>query len=82
MNSQEASTSWGSSLLKMQTDGPWLIIRGCSGSNWGTGRTAVSKETISEGSMSTSGASVPIQVEPAVESTANRHWPAFRKLAG
>ena len=32
--------------------------------------------------MSTSGASLPIQVEPAVESTAKMHCPAFKKLAG
>ena len=32
--------------------------------------------------MSTSGASLPIQVAPAVESTAKMHWPALRKFAG
>ena len=30
--------------------------------------------------MSTRGASLPIQVEPAVESMAKTHWPAFKKV--
>ena len=45
-------------------------------------RTTVSNRTILSGAMSHSGASVPIQVEPAVESMAKMHWPAFRKFAG
>ena len=82
MNSQEASTSWESSLLKIQMEGPWEIIWGFSGSNWGMGMATVSKSTKASGLMSESGALAPIQVEPAVESMAKIHWPALRKLAG
>ena len=45
-------------------------------------RTAVRKGTTLSALMSISGASEPIHVEPAVESMANTHWPALRKLAG
>ena len=82
MKSQEASTSWGSRLLNTQTEGPWEIICGCPGSNWGMGMTTVSNSTNLSGLMSESGAKEPIQVAPAVESTAKTHWPALRKLAG
>ena len=40
---------------------------------YGMMRTAVSKSTILSASMSISGASEPIQVEPAVESMAKMH---------
>ena len=44
--------------------------------------TSISKSTSLSSLMSISGALGPIQVAPAVESTAKMHCPAFRKLAG
>ena len=82
INSQEASTSCGSSLLKMHMEGPWEIMRGFSVSNCGTVMTTVSNSTREFSGISSSGALEPIQVAPAVESTAKMHWPALRKLAG
>jgi len=44
--------------------------------------TFVSKSTSLSSAISTSGASLPIHVAPAVESIANMHCPAFKKFAG
>ena len=44
--------------------------------------TTVSNCTSLSSLISSKGASEPIQVAPAVESTAKMHWPALRKLAG
>ena len=50
--------------------------------DWGISITSISKSTKASSAISTRGASLPIQVAPAVESMAKTHWPAFRKLAG
>ena len=57
----------------MQTDGPCEIIFGFPVSYCGTARTAVSNSTALSGAISESGAFIPIQVAPAVESIAKMH---------
>lgn len=69
-------------LLKIHKEGPWDIILGCFGSNWGIFITTVSNSTTLSSLMSSSGALVPIHVAPAVESMAKIHWPAFKRFAG
>ena len=75
-------TSCGSVLLKIHNEGPCEIIYLLSGSYCGITLTSVSKSTSCSSAISSNGAFEPIQVAPAVESTAKIHCPALRKLAG